>query len=401
MGTTTRRVGKDGKVSIQAKVRKHGVSHSGTFSSQKLADAWITDMENKLNKGEATNFHDMRKVTLGEIFSEYMKLSSLSKKNVANLARLKVEIGAIRLGQFDSSVLRKYLEIKLSQPIPVQKKKKKDHHLFKGGKVLGKVIGEDGEEREELVQRTYAPATIRHYYYDLRNALEWHSEEKNYHFNSKPFDTNDPPAAWGSPRDRRVEGDELERLIEACNRMYKYKQDWKDIIHFQVLSAMRIGETLLMRWKDMVIDEDEPHGSYVFVPKENQKTKSSKKADDRHVSMRRELYTLVVSNLLPRKGKPDERVFPYWEHSGIVGHAFRTITKNAQIDDFNVHDFRHEAISWMFENTNLTDIEIAKITGHTEMDTLMRYAKLRPKKTGAKLWAGHNFNFLPLPPSLS
>ena len=101
MGTTTRRVGKDGKVSIQAKVRKHGVSHTGTFASQKLADAWITDMENRLNKGEATNFHDMRKITLGEIFTEYMKLPTLSEKKVANLSRLKIEIGAIRLGHFE------------------------------------------------------------------------------------------------------------------------------------------------------------------------------------------------------------------------------------------------------------------------------------------------------------
>ena len=388
MGAITERVGKDGKTSFQAKVRKLGVSHSGTFSSKKLANAWITEIENKLNKGEATSFHDMQKVTLGEIFTDYMKLSTLSPKKVANLGRLKIEIGKMKLGQLDAKALRKYLEIKLSQPIPTQKKKKKEHPLFKGGKVLGKVVGEDGEEKEDLVQRTYAPATIRHYYYDIRNALQWHAGENNYHFVATPFEINQPPGAWDNPRDRRVEGDELERLIDACDKMYKYQQDWKDLINFQVLSAMRIGETLLMRWKDLKIDEDEPHGSYVFVPKEHQKTKKSKKADDRSVSMRRELYNLVVNNLIPRKGKPDERVFPYWAHSGIVGHAFRTITKNAKVEDFNVHDFRHEAISWMFENTSLTDIEIAKITGHTEMNTLMRYAKLRPKKTGAKLWAG-------------
>ena len=388
MGAITERVGKDRKVSFQAKVRKLGVSHSGTFKSKKAADAWITDIENKLNKGEATSFHDMQKVTLGEIFTDYMKLSTLSLKKVANLGRLKIEIGKLKLGQLDAKALRKYLEIKLSQPIPVQKKKKKDHPLFKGGKVLGKVVDEDGVEKEELVQRTYAPATIRHYYYDLRNALQWHAGENNYHFVATPFEINQPPGAWDNPRDRRVEGDELERLIDACDKMYKYQQDWKDLINFQVLSAMRIGETLLMRWKDLKVDENEPHGSYVFVPKEHQKTKKSKKADDRSVSMRRELYDLVVKNLIHRKGKPDERVFPYWAHSGIVGHAFRTITKNAKVHDFNVHDFRHEAISWMFENTSLTDIEIAKITGHTVMNTLMRYAKLRPKKTGAKLWAG-------------
>ncbi len=388
MGTTTKRKGKDGKVSVQAKVRKHGVMLTGTFPSQKLADAWIVDMENRLNKGEATSFHDVQKVTIGEIFTDYMKLSTLSPNKVANLGRLKVEIGKLKLGQLDAKALRKYLEIKLTQPIPVQKKKKKDHPLFKGGKVLEKVVGEDGVEKEELVQRTYAPSTIRHYYYDLRNALEWHAGENNYHFISKPFEVNQPPGAWDNPRDRRIEGDELERLIEACDKMYKYQQGWKDLINFQVLSAMRIGETLLMRWKDLKIDEEEVHGSYVFVPKEHQKTKKSKKTDDRSVSMRRELYELVINNLIPRKGKPNERVFSYWAHSGIVGHAFRTITKNAKVDDFNVHDFRHEAISWMFENTSLTDIEIAKITGHTEMNTLMRYAKLRPKKTGAKLWAG-------------
>ena len=384
MGTTTKRVGKDGEVSFQAKVRKNGVKQSATFATQKQADEWVTDTEAKINKGQSVSIHEVRKLTLGAIFTDYIKNNTLPKNKFGNLERLKIEIGSIRLEQFTTKVLGNYLKIKLGQALPTPKNKKKDHPLFKGG--MKEVEGEDGVMIK--VQKTYAPATVRHYYYDIRTALEWHAQENSYHFNSKPFDDKPPPAAWEKPRERRLEEGELESLMSACDRMYKYRQDWKDLINFQTLSGMRIGETLLMRWRDLVIDEKEPHGSYVFVPKENQKTKGSNKADDRFVSMRRELHALVIQNLLTRKGKPEERVFPYWKHSGIVGHGFRTITKNAKTVDLNVHDFRHEAISWFFENTMLTDIEIAKMTGHTEMDTLRRYAKLRPQKTGAKLWAG-------------
>ena len=54
---------------------------------------------------------------------------------------------------------------------------------------------------------------------------------------------------------------------------------------------------------------------------------------------------------------------------------------------YEIHDLRHEGISWLFENTNLTDIQISKMTGHLELDTLKRYAKLRPSSIGERLWA--------------
>lgn len=385
MGTTTKRIGKDGKVTIQAKVRKNGVKQTASFDSQKKADAWITDTESKINKGESVSIHDVRKLTLASIFSDYLSSGEvISDSKRGNLNRLKVEVGAIQLLQFNTKVLGKYLKLKLGQTVPEQKNKKKDHPLFKAGLVANP----DPEAKEKLIPRTYAPATIRHYYYAIRTALEWHAKENDYLFNVKPFSDNPPPGAWDHPRERRLEEGELEKLIDACDEKYKYKQDWKDLLNFQIYSCMRIGETLLMRWKDLIINENEPHGSYIHVPKEHQKTRNSKKASDRSVSMRRELYELVNTKLMPRKGKPGERVFPQWAHSGIAGHSFRTITNNAAIEDLNIHDLRHEGISWMFENTNLTDIEIAKITGHSEMDTLMRYAKLRPTKTGAKLWAG-------------
>ncbi|MEZ2298679.1 site-specific integrase [Variovorax sp. RCC_210] len=375
------RVGKGG-TSYRAKVRKGGVSASRTFKTESEAKKWVTVTEAKVITGAPVDTGKSRKVTLGQIFSEYIaanhSLGKISDKKVASLRRVAVEIGKVPLMNFDTKGFEAYLDHKLSQTVLPQAKKKADHPLYKGNKVVV-----DGEVK----LKTYAPSTIRHVYYDIRTALFWHARGNDYVFNSKPFDDNSPPPAWPRPRERRLEGDELERLLAACDRMYVNKQHLKDIIHFQIYSCMRMGETLLMKWKDLRIDPTEPHGSYVFVPKENQKRRDKDRITDREVAMRPELYRLVVENLLPRAGKLTDLVFPFWESSTVFGHRFKVVCKNAGVEDFHPHDFRHEGISDLFERTNLTDIEISKISGHLEMNTLQRYAKLRPKKTGAKLWS--------------
>jgi integrase len=220
--------------------------------------------------------------------------------------------------------------------------------------------------------------------------LFWHSKINDYHFNSKPFDDNPPPGAWDTPRERRLEGNELERLLDATNKMYVNKQELKDFINFQIYSCMRVGETLLMRWKDIRMDYIDGWGSFVFVPKEHQKTRKKKSVFDREVTMRPELYKLMIENLLSRRGneKDNDRVFPYWPSSNVFYQRFKVCCKNAQITNLHPHDLRHEGVSWLYENTLLSDVQISKITGHIELSTLANYAKLRPKNTGAKIWAG-------------
>lgn len=54
--------------------------------------------------------------------------------------------------------------------------------------------------------------------------------------------------------------------------------------------------------------------------------------------------------------------------------------------DLRFHDLRHEATSRLYERTNLSDLEIAKITGHKDPRMLMRYANLRASTLAARLW---------------
>lgn len=90
----------------------------------------------------------------------------------------------------------------------------------------------------------------------------------------------------------------------------------------------------------------------------------------------------------------DCKLFPWWDgrqeslHSvtALLSQQFSRIFKAAGCDDLRFHDLRHEATSRLFERTKLSDIEIAKITGHKTTACLMRYSNLRGSALAVKLW---------------
>ncbi|UOB56545.1 site-specific integrase [Burkholderia pyrrocinia] len=68
--------------------------------------------------------------------------------------------------------------------------------------------------------------------------------------------------------------------------------------------------------------------------------------------------------------------------SGQFGRIFDA----AGCPDLVFHDLRHEATSRLYERTTLSDIQIAKITGHSDPKVLMRYANLRGSDLATRLW---------------
>jgi len=55
------------------------------------------------------------------------------------------------------------------------------------------------------------------------------------------------------------------------------------------------------------------------------------------------------------------------------------------LTDLTFHDLRHEAASYLFEATDLKDLEIMQILGHKDLQTTKRYAHLRSKSLGKKI----------------
>lgn len=109
------------------------------------------------------------------------------------------------------------------------------------------------------------------------------------------------------------------------------------------------------------------------------------------------LSTVAVSVLRPYLAKLDgPLVFPWWngksdtrtlaKTTSLLSRQFGRIFEAAGVDDFHFHDLRHEATSRIFERTKLSDVEVAKITGHSSLRMLMRYANLRASDLAARLW---------------
>lgn len=88
------------------------------------------------------------------------------------------------------------------------------------------------------------------------------------------------------------------------------------------------------------------------------------------------------------------RLFPWWDGDKAVlakvtsrlSRQYARIFETAKCGEIRFHDLRHEATSRFFERTQLTDIEISRITGHKDPRMLRRYANLRGSKLAAHLW---------------
>jgi integrase len=99
----------------------------------------------------------------------------------------------------------------------------------------------------------------------------------------------------------------------------------------------------------------------------------------------------------PDPSKPwTGRVFPWWNGkldkdeleriTYLLSKQWGRVFEAALCPDFRFHDARHEATSRFFERTTLSDLQIAKITGHKDLRMLARYANLRGSNLAERLW---------------
>lgn len=90
------------------------------------------------------------------------------------------------------------------------------------------------------------------------------------------------------------------------------------------------------------------------------------------------------------------RLFPWWDGdesyevlsavTSRLSGQYKKIFEAAGVLDFRFHDLRHEATSRLFEKTSLDVYQIMKITGHSSIRALDRYANLRGSHLAKSLW---------------
>ncbi len=115
-------------------------------------------------------------------------------------------------------------------------------------------------------------------------------------------------------------------------------------------------------------------------------------------SKRQVPMTTVIERLLKAYigGRKTGQLFPWWSGertpeemrrcTSQLSRQFGRVFEVAGCEDLRFHDLRHEATSRIFERTTLTDLQIAKITGHKDLRSLARYANLRGSNLAERLW---------------
>jgi integrase len=163
-------------------------------------------------------------------------------------------------------------------------------------------------------------------------------------------------------RTRRLEGDEEERLLNACSDTFRH------IVKFALETAMRRGEIASIEWRYVDLKK-----RTVYLPK-------TKNNEERTVPLS-PLAIHILQDI--EDGKTNGFVFEVSPEA--ITHAFIKACKKARIEDLTFHDLRHEATSRLFENTDLDVMEIKAITGHRSLQMLARYSHLRTHRLADRL----------------
>jgi integrase len=143
---------------------------------------------------------------------------------------------------------------------------------------------------------------------------------------------------------------------------------------------MRQGELAGLKWSRVKLTAEHP---YVDL----NKTKNDKL---RRVPLSRRAV-VAFETLASERGPAvtgSLRVLPVETPRAII-HTFRDAVTDKEFPDLRWHDLRHEAISRLFELTDLRESEIMAITGHLTRSMLDRYTHLLADRLAPRLPGGN------------
>jgi len=232
-------------------------------------------------------------------------------------------------------------------------------------KNLCSVRGSDvAEFRDALIGKGYAPATVKKFLEVLSSLFNTAISEWGYESLGNPVRQVKKPIVRNG-RARRLTASEEYLLLDAAA---KHKGGWlKPVILLAIETAMRRGEIAALRIEDIDLQRR------IAVLHE------TKNGDSRLVPLSsKAIY--AIKNLI--NGRVNGRLVGV--NADAITGAFHTAVIRAGINDFRVHDLRHEGVSRLFEK-GLNPLEVAAISGHKTLSMLQRYTHLQATDLVKKL----------------
>lgn len=337
----------------QAKIRRDGFpSQSKTFRTKTEADAWARAQEAEMDRGAWRDRSKADSTTFYKLLERYAKDVAPTKRGA--------ETEKIRLKTLMRDDLAKY---KLSTLSPLILADWRDRRLSAGA----------------------AGSTVNRELNIISAVMNWARRELMIEVENPVSAIRRPPQ--GQARDRRLEGDEGQRLLESLDDHSgeekredgkKYRQGsrnpWlKPIVQFAIETAMRRGELLSLTW-----DNIDTKRQIALLP-------LTKNGEARTVPLSSRAIAVLDGLLEEKSGIKPLRIGPVFPiTANALKLGFERAVRRAGLEDFHFHDLRHEATSRLAEKLpNL--IELAAVTGHKDLRMLKRYYHPRAEDLAKKL----------------
>lgn len=280
--------------------------------------------------------------------------------------------------------------------------------------------------RDMKQNQQLSPSTIRHYVGTMARCFDWLMRRENTTFVSNPlrllpkryaaYTASDAAVLRMAPnngkhvsvptdvaRDRRLkDGEEaaIRRVLDGYKPAARERAlalKWQGALELlfdlALETSMRLRELYTLE-----LDQVDLARRTIFLDK-------TKNGDKRQVPLSSVAMEIIPRYLEQVRGATrgmagfsveSRRLFPWWDGrhdafqlkktSALLSRQFARIFDAAGCADLRFHDLRHEAASRLFERTHLSDLQIAKITGHKDPRMLSRYANLRGSDLAEQLW---------------
>lgn len=327
----------------QAVIRRKGFPpKSKTFPTRVEAEDWAREIEREMRRGEFKDRAEAEKNTFAKILKRYNEEITPRKKGK--------DVESIIIRGLINDPLSKHKMTALTAPVLAEWRDRR----------LKDVCGSTVNREIDVIS----------------SVINYARKEWGIHIENPVGLIHRPPK--GKARDRRLVGDEEQRLLDALEETPRRedgtydkgaRNPWlRSVVEFAIETAMRRGEILKLRWEHV-------HLSDAYV-----KIFDTKNGEDREVPLSRKAVKLL-EGLHPGKGAKGE-VFNLTANA--LKKGFERARDRAGIKDFNFHDLRHEAASRI--SLKLSNVlELSAVTGHKDLRMLKRYYHPKAKDLAPKL----------------
>ena len=323
-------ISKRGDYQWRVQIRRKGYPATyKTFDTKADAQQWARQVENEMDRGVFVSRTEAENTTLAEALERY------KSEYMPRLAHAKREIDRATALEKRPLACKSLASIRTKDIADFIKEREKEGA---GGKTIRLDLN--------IFSRIFEVAHT-----------DWGMES----LNNPVKRVHKPKTASG--RTRRLEKGEEKKLLKCANSKLR------PVILFALATAMRRAEIASLTWDNVDLKR-----RTAFLPK-------TKNGEARTVPLSPVALNLLAE--LQKQRANEKSVFNL--SAASITYAMQTAIKNAEIKDFRFHDLRHEAISRLFEETDLDMMEIRIISGHKTLQMLARYTHLRTARLADRL----------------